>query len=116
MYAIFKALGKQFRAEKGKTLRLPLLHRRPGPNVHFPRCPLAAALDPTPGGAPFARGARAQTIGRYRLTRLGRAADPRTPRTRVLPAKSGSKLPALMLDLNVQVFSKHRNSDVFEGA
>ena len=24
-YAIFRALGKQFRAEKGKTLKLPLM-------------------------------------------------------------------------------------------
>ena len=30
MYVIFRALGKQFRAEKGQTLRLPLMHKEPG--------------------------------------------------------------------------------------
>ena len=33
MYAIFRALGKQFRAEKGKTLRLPLMDKQPGVEV-----------------------------------------------------------------------------------
>src|SRR5690242_15156506 len=35
MYAIFRALGKQFRAEKGKTLRLPLMDKKPGEKVVF---------------------------------------------------------------------------------
>ena len=33
MYAIFRALGKQFRAEKGKTLRLPLMDAEAGAKV-----------------------------------------------------------------------------------
>ena len=35
MYAIFRALGKQFRAEKGKTLRLPLMDAEAGAKVTF---------------------------------------------------------------------------------
>ena len=35
MYAIFRALGKQFRAEKGQVLRLPLMHQEPGAKVTF---------------------------------------------------------------------------------
>ena len=35
MYAIFRALGKQFRAEKGKTLRLPLMDAEAGTKVTF---------------------------------------------------------------------------------
>ena len=35
MYAIFRALGKQFRAEKGKTIRLPLMDAEAGSKVTF---------------------------------------------------------------------------------
>ena len=35
MYAIFRALGKQFRAEKGKTLKLPLMVAEPGAKITF---------------------------------------------------------------------------------
>ena len=35
MYAIFRALGKQYRAEKGKTLRLPLMDAAAGSKVTF---------------------------------------------------------------------------------
>ena len=35
MYAIFRALGKQFRAEKGKTIRLPLMDAEAGAKVTF---------------------------------------------------------------------------------
>ncbi|MDP9143818.1 MAG: 50S ribosomal protein L21 [Actinomycetota bacterium] len=35
MYAIFSALGKQFRAEKGKTVRIPLMEAEPGATVTF---------------------------------------------------------------------------------
>ena len=39
MYAIFRALGKQFRAEKGQVLRLPRMHflRFPKRAVHATR-------------------------------------------------------------------------------
>ena len=35
MYAIIRAGGKQFRAEKGKTLRLPLMSAEAGSKVTF---------------------------------------------------------------------------------
>ena len=34
-YAIFRALGKQFRAETGKTLKLPLMVAEPGAKITF---------------------------------------------------------------------------------
>ena len=35
MYAIFRALGHQFKAQKGETLRLPLMEAEPGSKVTF---------------------------------------------------------------------------------
>ena len=35
MYAIIRAQGKQFKAEKGKTLRLPRLEAEPGSKLTF---------------------------------------------------------------------------------
>jgi large subunit ribosomal protein L21 len=35
MYAIFRALGHQFKAQKGETLRLPLMEAQPGSKVTF---------------------------------------------------------------------------------
>ncbi|MEP6573690.1 MAG: 50S ribosomal protein L21 [Gemmatimonadota bacterium] len=57
MYAIFKALGKQFRAEKGKTLRLPLMHVEPGTKVTFDEVLLASDGDTITAGVPFVKGA-----------------------------------------------------------
>ena len=34
-YVIFRALGKQFRAETGKTLKLPLMVAEPGDKITF---------------------------------------------------------------------------------
>jgi large subunit ribosomal protein L21 len=57
MYAIFKALGKQFRAEKGKTLRLPLMHAEPGTKVTFDEVLLASDGDTISAGTPLVKGA-----------------------------------------------------------
>jgi large subunit ribosomal protein L21 len=57
MYAIFRALGKQFRAEKGQTLRLPLMHKDPGETVTFDEVLLSSDGDTIRAGAPFVKGA-----------------------------------------------------------
>lgn len=57
MYAIFKALGKQFRAEKGQTLRLPLMDAEPGSTVTFEEVLLTADGDSIKAGDPLVKGA-----------------------------------------------------------
>jgi large subunit ribosomal protein L21 len=57
MYAIFKALGKQFRAEKGKTLKLPLMAAEPGSKVTFDEVLLTADGDSITAGNPLVKGA-----------------------------------------------------------
>jgi len=60
MYAIFRALGKQFRAEKGMTLRLPLMAAEPGSKVTFDEVLLTADGDAIQAGAPLVKGARVE--------------------------------------------------------
>ncbi|MEP7325220.1 MAG: 50S ribosomal protein L21 [Gemmatimonadota bacterium] len=57
MYVIFRALGKQFRAEKGQTLRLPLMSAEPGSTVTFDEVLLAADGDNITAGSPLVKGA-----------------------------------------------------------
>ncbi len=65
MYAIFRALGKQFKAEKGKTLRLPLMHKNPGETVTFDEVLLASNGDSIQAGTPLVKGASvtAEVVG-----------------------------------------------------
>ena len=65
MYAIFRALGKQFRAEKGQTLRLPLMKAEPGSTVTFDEVLLTADGDTITAGEPLVKGAlvEAEVIG-----------------------------------------------------
>jgi len=65
MYAIIRALGKQFRAEKGKTLRVPLMHKAAGEKVTFDEVLLASDGTTVTAGAPLVAGARveAEVIG-----------------------------------------------------
>ena len=65
MYAIFRALGKQFRAEKGQTLRLPLMKAEPGSTVTFEEVLLTADGDQITAGVPLVKGAvvEAEVIG-----------------------------------------------------
>ena len=56
-YAIFRALGKQFRAEKGKTLKLPLMVAKPGDKVTFSEVLLASNGTDIKAGAPLVKGA-----------------------------------------------------------
>ena len=57
MYAIFRALGKQFRAEKGKTLRLPLISAEAGTQVTFDEVLLSSDGDTIKAGTPLVKGA-----------------------------------------------------------
>jgi large subunit ribosomal protein L21 len=65
MYAIFRALGKQFRAEKGKTIRLPLMDAEAGSTVTFDEVLLSSDGDTVRTGAPLVKGAKvvAEVVG-----------------------------------------------------
>jgi large subunit ribosomal protein L21 len=66
MYAIFRALGKQYRAEKGKTLRLPLMAaKKPGDTLTFDEVLLSSDGETIKAGTPFVKGAKvkAEVIG-----------------------------------------------------
>ena len=65
MYAIFRALGKQFKAEKGKTIRLPLMSAEPGSKVTFDEVLLSSDGETIKAGAPLIKGAKvlAEVVG-----------------------------------------------------
>ena len=65
MYAIFRALGKQFRAEKGKTIRLPLMEAEAGAKVTFDEVLLSSDGETIRAGTPLVSGARveAEVVG-----------------------------------------------------
>lgn len=65
MYAIFRALGKQFRAEKGKTVRVPLMDAEPGKKVVFNEVLLSSDGETVKAGTPLVKGAKveAEVIG-----------------------------------------------------
>ena len=65
MYAIFRALGKQFRAEKGQVLRLPRMQEAPGTKVTFDEVLLASDGETVKAGAPLVKGAKvvAEVLG-----------------------------------------------------
>jgi large subunit ribosomal protein L21 len=60
MYAIFRALGKQFRAEQGQTLRLPLMEAKPGDKLTFDEVLLSSDGTTIRAGTPLVKGARVQ--------------------------------------------------------
>ena len=72
MYAIFKALGKQFRAEKGKTVRLPLMDKQPGDKLVFDEVLLTSDGDTVRAGAPLVKGAsvEAEVVGEVKGEKL----------------------------------------------
>ncbi len=57
MYAIIRSGGKQFRAEPGKTIRVPSLVAEPGDTVTFDDVLVAATDDGLQIGAPSVSGA-----------------------------------------------------------
>lgn len=65
MYAIFRALGKQFRAEKGKTLRVPLMQAATGDKITFGEVLLSSDGDTIRTGTPLVAGAvvEAEVVG-----------------------------------------------------
>jgi large subunit ribosomal protein L21 len=65
MYAIFKALGKQFKAEKGQTIRVPLLAAEPGTKVTFDEVLLSSDGSTIKAGTPHIKGAKveAEVVG-----------------------------------------------------
>jgi large subunit ribosomal protein L21 len=65
MYAIFRAAGKQFRAEKGKTVRLPLMSAEAGSKVTFDEVLLSSDGQTINAGTPLVKGAKvlAEVLG-----------------------------------------------------
>jgi large subunit ribosomal protein L21 len=57
MYAIFRAQGKQFKAEKGKTVRLPRMEAEPGSKITFEDVLLTSDGDKIVAGTPTVKGA-----------------------------------------------------------
>ncbi len=57
MYAIFRAAGKQFRAEKGMTLQVPLMDVEPGSKLTFDEVLLTSDGDTIKAGTPLVKGA-----------------------------------------------------------
>jgi large subunit ribosomal protein L21 len=73
MYAIFKALGKQFRAETGATIRLPLMRdKAPGDKLVFTEVLLGSSGDTITHGLPHISGASvsAEVIGHTKGEKL----------------------------------------------
>jgi large subunit ribosomal protein L21 len=58
MYAIFRAQGKQFKAEKGKTLRLPLMGAEAGAKITFDEVLLSSDGQTINAGTPLVKGAK----------------------------------------------------------
>jgi large subunit ribosomal protein L21 len=68
MYAIFRAQGKQFRAEKGQTLRLPRMDAEPGAKLTFDEVLLTSDGETVRAGTPMVPGARvtAEVVGQVK--------------------------------------------------
>jgi large subunit ribosomal protein L21 len=58
MYAIIRAGGKQYKAEKGKTLRIPSMKAEAGSKVTFDEVLLSSDGDTIKTGAPLVKGAK----------------------------------------------------------
>src|SRR5713101_3191423 len=57
-YAIFSTGGRQFRAEPGLTIRVPLLDAKPGAEVTFDHVLIASDGKQVQSGAPHVKGAK----------------------------------------------------------
>lgn len=64
-YAIFRAGGQQFRAETGRSVRVPFLDAEPGTEVTFDEVLLASDGENVKAGTPTVSGAKvtAQVLG-----------------------------------------------------
>ncbi len=72
MFAVFRTGGKQFRAEPGTTLRVPVLDAEPGATVTFEDVLLASEGDRVSVGAPLVKGATvtAEVLAQDRTKKL----------------------------------------------
>ena len=72
MYAIIRAGGKQFKAEKGKTLRLPLMEAEAGAKVTFDEVLLSSDGQTIKTGAPLVQGAKVtgEVVGRGKEAKI----------------------------------------------
>ena len=59
-YVIFRALGKQYRAEKGDVLRLPRMDVEPGAKVTFDEVLLSSDGKTIRAGTPVVKGAKVE--------------------------------------------------------
>ncbi|TFG51057.1 MAG: 50S ribosomal protein L21 [Gemmatimonadales bacterium] len=59
-YAIFRALGKQYRAENGAVLRLPRMDAEPGSKVTFEDVLLSSDGKTVRAGTPVVKGAKVE--------------------------------------------------------
>ena len=57
-YAIFRAQGQQFKAEEGRTLRVPLMEGEPGAKVTFDEVLLTSDGERVAAGTPLVKGAK----------------------------------------------------------
>ena len=69
-YAVFRAAGKQFRAEEGATLKLPTLEGEPGAKVTFEDVLLSSDGEKVKAGTPMVKGAKVTA----QIVRHGKAA------------------------------------------
>jgi large subunit ribosomal protein L21 len=60
MYAIFRAQGKQFRAEAGKKIQLPRMEAEPGSKITFDEVLLASDGETVVAGTPTVKGAKVE--------------------------------------------------------
>jgi len=72
MYAIFKALGHQFKAKEGDTVRLPLMDAEPGSKVTFSEVLLTSDEGNVQAGTPFVANAavEAEVVGESKGDKL----------------------------------------------
>jgi large subunit ribosomal protein L21 len=65
MYVIFRTAGKQFKAEKGETLQLPLMAAEAGSKVTFDEVLLSSDGQTIKAGTPLLKGAKvlAEVVG-----------------------------------------------------
>lgn len=71
-YAIFKAGGQQFRAEKGRSVRVPLMDVEPGAAVTFDEVLLSSDGEKVTAGTPVVKGAKvsAEVVGHVQGKKL----------------------------------------------
>lgn len=58
MYAIFRTAGKQFRAEPGRTVRIPRVRAEPGAKLTFDEVLLGSSGKAVTAGTPLVSGAQ----------------------------------------------------------